>query len=144
VATKERIPELALIAGVVVDTDVLSFGFKGDTRASLYERHLDGKLLVISFMTRAELHQWSLLKNWGERRKRELAVFLEQYVIVHSDADLCLAWAKITSGAIRRGQAIGPADAWIAATAVVYESPLITHNKRDYEGIPGLDVVSEA
>ena len=84
------------------------------------------------------------MKNWGERRKRELAVFLEQYVIVHSDADLCLAWARITSGAIRRGQPIGPADAWIAATAVVYESPLVTHNKRDYEGIPGLDVISEA
>jgi len=29
---------------VVVDTDVVSFLFKGDTRASLYRQHLEGKV----------------------------------------------------------------------------------------------------
>jgi len=36
---------------LVVDTDVVSFFFKGDTRSALYRPHLDGRLLVISFMT---------------------------------------------------------------------------------------------
>ena len=39
----------------LVDTDVVSFTFKRDTRHHLYRPHLDGKLLSLSFMTVAEL-----------------------------------------------------------------------------------------
>jgi tRNA(fMet)-specific endonuclease VapC len=44
---------------VIVDTDVVSFLFKGDTRAQAYREHLRGKTLAISFMTVAELYQWA-------------------------------------------------------------------------------------
>ena len=50
---------------VVVDTDVLSFAIKGDTRAAAYHNHLVGKVAAISFMTVAELDRWSLARNWG-------------------------------------------------------------------------------
>lgn len=40
---------------VVVDTDVVSFIFKGDTGGSLYRPHLDGRLVIIAAQTRAEL-----------------------------------------------------------------------------------------
>lgn len=33
---------------VVVDTDVVSFIFKGDTRGVLYRSHLDGQLAIIA------------------------------------------------------------------------------------------------
>jgi hypothetical protein len=39
---------------VVVDTDVVSFLFKGDTRSDLYRPHLEGRLAVIAARTRAE------------------------------------------------------------------------------------------
>ena len=44
-----------LMAIVVVDTDVVSFRFKKDTRARLYKRHLLGQQPLIAFMTLAEL-----------------------------------------------------------------------------------------
>jgi hypothetical protein len=46
---------------VIVDTDVASFIFKGDTRGALYDPHIDedDTLPAISFMTRAELEQWA-------------------------------------------------------------------------------------
>ena len=44
---------------VVVDTDVVSFLYKRDTRAALYRPHLDGQLPIISFMTLAELMKWT-------------------------------------------------------------------------------------
>ena len=40
---------------VVIDTDVISYQVKGDSRARLYDRHLSRKLWVVSFMTLAEL-----------------------------------------------------------------------------------------
>ena len=50
---------------VVVDTDVVSFLFKDDSRAELYLPLLRNRDLLISFMTEAELEQWILLANWG-------------------------------------------------------------------------------
>ena len=54
---------------VVVDTDVVSYLFKQDTRADLYKPHLQGHLLLISPMTRAELEAWALERNWGRPRR---------------------------------------------------------------------------
>jgi predicted nucleic acid-binding protein len=42
---------------VVVDTDVLSFLYKRDTRARLYEPHLNDPPFIISFMSLAELRR---------------------------------------------------------------------------------------
>ncbi len=53
---------------LVVDTDVASFVFKGDTRAKLYEPHLSGRQLIVLFMTVAELYRWAAEKNWGAKR----------------------------------------------------------------------------
>jgi hypothetical protein len=36
------------MASVVVDTDVVSFLLRGDSRGPLYQPHLDGHSLVIS------------------------------------------------------------------------------------------------
>lgn len=40
------------------------------------------------------------------------------------------------------GRRIEGADAWIAATARLYDASLVTHNRRDYLGVPGLNLVS--
>ena len=58
---------------VVVDTDVVSFLFRRDTRADLYRPHLVGRVLAISFMTLAELDQWALQHHWGTDRQEQLA-----------------------------------------------------------------------
>lgn len=44
-------------AVVVLDTDVVSYLFKGDTRAEAYRLHLRGKTLALSFMTVTKLYQ---------------------------------------------------------------------------------------
>jgi hypothetical protein len=52
----------------MVDTNVMSFLFERDTRAEWYRPRLTGKLLVLSFMTVAELDRWALERNWGQAR----------------------------------------------------------------------------
>ena len=42
------------------------------------------------------------------------------------------------------GRRIESADAWIAATALLYDVPLVTHNRKDYLGVPGLKIVSRS
>jgi predicted nucleic acid-binding protein len=39
---------------------------------------------------------------------------------------------------------IEPGDAWIAATALQFGVPLVTHNRKDYAAVKGLTLISEA
>jgi len=123
---------------IVLDTDVVSFLFKADSRAQLYLPHLDNRQWFISFMTEAELEQWALLANWSEKRIEWLRLFLGRFAIVPSSHDLVLKWAEAMVAARRNGRRIETADAWVAATALLYDAPLLTHNKADYLGVPGL------
>ena len=96
---------------VVVDTDVMSYVFKKDSRADLYERHLAGKELIISFVTLGELHRWAIGRSWGPAKLRKLEEYLAPFLVYHSDDDLCLRWAQITENGRRRGRPVQPADA---------------------------------
>jgi tRNA(fMet)-specific endonuclease VapC len=128
---------------VVIDTDVASFLFKNDSRAQSYLPHLRDRQWLISFMTEAELEQWALLSNWQAKRIEWLRVFLGRFVIVPSSRDLVLNWAEVMVAARRAGRRLETADAWIAATATLYDSPLVTHNASDYLGVPGLTLINE-
>jgi hypothetical protein len=63
------------MTSVVLDTDVVSFLFKNDSRALKYLPHLHKRQWLISFMTEAELEQWALLSNWHAKRIEWLLVF---------------------------------------------------------------------
>ena len=132
------------MASAVVDTDVVSFLFKRDSRAELYRPHLTGRLLVVSFMTIAELDRWALARKWEEARRARMEQHLRNFVVYPFDRALCLKWAEVSDKAQRNGHPISCADAWIAATALLYDIPLITHNRKDYIGVVDLTALSEA
>lgn len=52
--------------------------------------------------------------------------------------------AEVSDGARRSGRPVGAADAWIAATAMLHERPLVTHNREHFSSIDGLRVITEA
>jgi predicted nucleic acid-binding protein len=129
---------------VILDTDVVSYLFKQDTRGALYEPHLVNALASISFMTLAELEQWAVYHNWGARRHAQLLRFVNnRFVVIDSDGALCRKWAEVRGGVRKTGHVIETADAWIAATALLHAAPLITHNADDFRPLAGLTVISE-
>jgi predicted nucleic acid-binding protein len=83
----------------IVDTDVVSMLFKGDTRALAYRAHIAGRLFGISFMTLAELDRWSLERNWGHGRKLELAQHLTRYTVLPVSREICTKWAEVAFAA---------------------------------------------
>ena len=128
---------------LVLDTDVVSYLYKRDTRAGLYRPHLNDPPFIISFMSLAELRRWTLQRNWGERRKQELEEYLARYFVIHSEDQMCARWAEAMNTARLNGRPIAAADAWIAALALFLNVPLVTHNGRHYSGVNGLQVISE-
>lgn len=129
---------------LIVDTDVISYLFKGDTRADLYRPHLQDSAMLISFMTIAELEHWALARQWGESTRLRMQEHLRAYTLVLPDREMCRLWAEIYHGVNTIGRKITVPDAWIAATAISYQVPLVTHNRKDYAAVNGLTVISEA
>jgi len=128
----------------VVDTDVWSYLYKDHDEARLYQSHLFGNILVISFQTQAELLRWAIAASWGQRRREHLESRLQKYVVEHTSDALSLRWAEAMESARRNGRPISAADAWIAATALHLGVPLITHNKTHFVGVDGLNLISKS
>ena len=63
---------------IVLDTDVVLFLFKRDSRLDLYLPHLKDREWLISFMTEAELEQWALVAGWSSQRIEWMRLFRRQ------------------------------------------------------------------
>lgn len=128
---------------ILLDTNIVSFIFKGDSRATEYALHLQGKHLAISFMTVAEMYQWAAIRQWGTRRIKQLEqTLMSNYTVLSFDIALCQKWGEVRAKRRAMGKPISPEDAWVAATALQYDLPLVTHNPKDFEGISGLEVIT--
>ncbi|HHC24184.1 MAG TPA: type II toxin-antitoxin system VapC family toxin [Desulfobacterales bacterium] len=128
---------------VLLDTNIVSFLFKKDTRSVLYEPYLKNRILAISLMTAAELYQWAEVRKWGSRRVSQLErILAENYTILPADMELCRHCGKIRADCPAAGRPISPQDAWIGATAIQHDLPLITHNPKDFEVIGNIKIIT--
>lgn len=126
---------------LVLDTNVVSFLMKGHELADRYRPNLEGHTLAISFMTVGELYEGAYRDGWGETRLTRLEKLIRGYVVIPFSLEICRQWGAIRCE--RRARTIAVDDAWIAATARAYGSPLVTHNPRDFRDIEGLRVLAE-
>ena len=128
---------------LIADTNVVSYIFKKDTRGDLYKPHLEGKIAVIAAQTLAELELLPLQNNWSKKKHNELRENLANYTFIETSEEICLKWAEVRFEAKRIGKPVSIADAWIAATALAYSIPLVTHNYKDFKSISDLQIISE-
>jgi len=122
---------------LLLDTDVVSYLLKNDSRAEPYTQDLRGRLLAISFVTIGELYRWAFSHHWGPRRIQELDARLRNMVTLPYHDDVAIQWARITSNP---GRVLPQNDAWIAACAITFRCTLVTHD-RIFQGIPALQVI---
>jgi predicted nucleic acid-binding protein len=128
---------------MLIDTNIVSYIYKGDSRAAVYQPYLLGKQWYVSFMTLAEIYRWPYAQNWSEARRLHLEHFIKsRFVVLPFNNRLAWVWAELV-GRTMRSQPMSLADSWIAATALQHGMPLVTHNARHFQGVPGLAVVTE-
>ena len=98
----------------------------------------------ISFQTLEELWYGAYTKGWGDRRKNELALHLEQYEIIWPSSELVTTevCARLRSERKSVGREMRESDAWIAATAIMLGCgwALASHD-HDFSDIPDLELI---
>ena len=77
------------------------------------------------------------------RRHEALRAYVNTYAFAEVDKAICLQWAKIQANAKRIGRPMTEADTWIAATALAFAVPLVTHNPGAFKNVPGLTIITE-
>lgn len=128
---------------LVVDTDVASFLFNGDpVRMPRYSSHLRGKSPILPFAVVAEMLYGARAGNWGSTRLARLELFLGDYRVEYPSYAVCSTWARVRAICRSAGRPIGPQDAWMAATALHLDVPLVTHNAQHFVQVPGLHIIT--
>lgn len=132
------------------DTNILAFIIKQEPAIEKLEKEIaedSGNLRIISIVTKAEIETLAVLFKWGEQKREQLKNLLDQFLIVPIDSQqIVAAYVELdtysqakhstkSSGLTARN--MGKNDLWIAATAMVTDSTLLTSDK-DFDHLNGV------
>ncbi len=129
---------------VLLDTDVFSYLMRPrDARGDAYRPHVKGKTVAVSFVTVGELFYGAEKRKWGAKTLSYLQEKLKAVVVVPYDEELCRTYGR-TRASLPVGVVVAANDLWIAASAIRHSIPLVTNNRKHFERIPSLKLISES
>lgn len=138
--TEKETPE-EIMNRVLVDTDILSYYFKGDTivvqNFNNYLRHFD--LIEISLITYYEIISGLMAKD----SLKQLEIFYDFVtgnLIVPMTEDSAKISSELYSFLRKTGNTIDDIDLFIAGIAIENEMVLATNNEKHFGRIPNLSI----
>ena len=120
----------------LLDTDICSALLKTNSLAHRFLQHLGW--LHMSAVTLAELYAWVLPANAPKRRIDGLIDLLRDVVVLDVTPQVARRFGEIQAALLDTGRPAPEMDLLIAATALVHNFTLVTHNTQDYSNVPGL------
>ena len=75
---------------------------------------------------------------WRKKEGVKLRLLLEQMHMISFTGDTAAHASSLRAALESAGQTIGPMDILIAATALEHQLPVVTHNLREFQRVPGL------
>ena len=121
----------------LLDTDICSAYVKGN--ATVFGRFLQyGGNLQISTITLGELLTWGLRANAAPRRLTKIREFLELVSVLDVTPEVAWKFGEIRAALLDAGGRVPEMDLMIAASALVNNLTVVTHNTADFAQIHGL------
>lgn len=105
-----------------------------------FQQHSGG--LVIAIVVLGEHYSWAFHRSNTQKILRRIETdLLPEVAVLDFDHDCALEFGRINGSLLSRGITRGAADLMIAATALVHDLTLVTHNTADFVDIPDLRIV---
>jgi tRNA(fMet)-specific endonuclease VapC len=126
----------------VLDTNTVVDYFKGKGRVA--ERLLAVAPSEITLPAISVYEVWvGVFGSQNPKRRREqFEAFLSVVEILPFETEAGMRAAELRYKLERAGEAIGPLDTLIAATALAHGGVLVTRNVREFSRVPGLKLVN--
>jgi predicted nucleic acid-binding protein len=121
----------------LLDTDICSAHLK--RKGNLAHRLVQhmGRIHV-SVITVGELYTWALRAKASPQRLSSLEDFLTDVQVLELTGLVARKFGEVRAAMLDVGTPAPEMDLMIAATALVYNLTLVTHNTQDYTNVPGL------
>lgn len=98
--------------------------------------------ISISIVTVAELYEGALNSNEPARNENLMTEFLDQYPIIGLDVPICRIFGVERARLRAMGTPIQDLDLLIGATALHHDLTLLSNNRRHFERLSGLRIIS--
>jgi predicted nucleic acid-binding protein len=121
----------------LLDTDTCSAYLKGHRAVgNRFLQHTGG--LHVSAITMDELYTWALRAAAPPGRLQNVQELLNDLTLLDVTHDVARQFGELRAARFDRGLPPPEMDLLIAATALVHDLTLVTHNSKDYVNVPGL------
>ncbi len=121
----------------LVDTDICSAHLRNTKNVSRRFLQHSGQL-SISVVSLGELYTWTKRQESSPRHQQGLTALLSDMTVLDVDHAVAQRFGEIRAQLLDRGQPVAGMDLLIAATALVHDLTMVTHNTRHFDNIPGL------
>ena len=126
----------------LVDTDWVILHFRGNLEVARRIEELTPEGIGISVVSMGELYEGVYRSSDPVRSEEALQLVLSEIDVVNIDDEVCRIYGQLM-GRLRVGNADpGNNDVWIGATAIRHGFTLLTNNRRHFERMQGLVLVS--
>ena len=127
----------------LVDTDWAIDHLKGKPEITRQLKAREPEGLGLSVVSLAELYEGVIYSRDPDKSERDLRVFLHSVAVLGIDMQTCRIFGKERGRLRAGGQLIGDADLLIGATALRHGLVVLTNNRRHFELIEGLQLLSQ-
>ena len=126
----------------LVDTDWIILHFRGNREVARRIEELTPEGIGISVVSMGELYEGVYKASDPTRSEEALQLVLSEIDVVHIDDEVCKIYGQ-QSGRLRAANSLpGTNDIWIGATAICHNLTLLTNNRRHFERMQGLSIIS--
>ena len=120
----------------VLDSDHCVALLRG--QLDLHSQNLVDEILAVTAISVGELTHGVFKSARVEENLARLSILLTDLVVLPYDERAARQFGRLKAQLERSGQRLSDLDLQIASVAKVHDSPLVTHNLRHFERIPGL------
>ena len=125
-----------------MDTNTVLDYFKGKGRVAERMLAIAPSEIALPAISVYEVWVGVLGSQNPKRRREQFDAFLSVVEILPFEAEAGMRAAELRYKLERAGEAIGPLDTLIAATALTRGGVLVTRNLREFSRVPGLKTVN--